>query len=1091
MATTNEFQVKPDYYGTKEECVSSIKQKANTNPRYKNFNQTHFTAGDVEQFETYRDPTNGQVCIPDIPLNDNRFRDRDFHEVIDWEKYRNLNAMAVMNTFYYIFEKFKKGVFIKIKNNKLAVFLPFSKRNFSNEWSRNVRVDPKYGDMVGFVRYIYELEGRRFFPKAVNKFTDSWYANNCLVRYEFPISEGDTNHPNMSDMFKTLCSERKLPDIEFFINRRDFPIIKRDETEAYEDMFGKNQPLLSQNYSKYAPILSMVTRRDYADIPMPTGEDWARIGSKEGKYFPKACREYLEDFEPIPWNDKKSTAVFRGGSTGCGVTIDTNMRLKLAYISHITPPGEGVPLLDAGITNWNLRPRKLRKERFLQTIDIKKLPFGLVNRLTPQEQTGYKYIVHVDGHVSAFRLSLELGMGSCILLVNSKYQLWFRSMLKPYVHYVPVKKDLSDLISQIEWCRNNNKKCEEIAKNAKIFHDKYLMKDGVLDYLQKLLYDLKKENGVYFYNEKSPFDLQVEEEEKQLSYEFPDIGSVTDISTIPGQPRSYGMLKGMHWVLNMTNTNSKFFELAQPHRNVFKSRLTTVDDYTFAGFSLIAKTALSKDKEKESIHEAFVATKCTNELIKYVPNFAYNFGLCRDSEDRAVILTEYVVGQTLSDYIRSSDFSIRDYIFVVLQISLAIHVAQQQCALVHNDLTSWNIVVQKLPEPVSFDYIIDSETVYQVTTQIVPVIIDFGRSHVVYNDTHYGDVNMYTTSTIQDMLTLLVTSIYEITEKQLSRPEVSDLITLANFISGTKYRPRKFFASGRGGTGELRYFLHSVKKYTRLISDPKYELEEKTPIDLVKYIQRSFHGFPIKIIHTATLSLDRGNARQVFEYTLSDSQEDKIKSFTRVFSRVMKCELPETDNILLVYYILQSLRTNLESVYGSMIKWMENEDIDTTPYTKKYTKTIKHITNMYNRILDSGEKKEFKYKVGDFRELVPAPYTAKTFLLPKEILRLLRDNQELSDLSSYKDIIEITLLHSGKFSLPNNVREYYSENCAKLLKTNSLFMKNNTANYNTLRLTSHLVYSADQKVLREKINDEGGNCTTAEEYAKIYEEILS
>jgi hypothetical protein len=1086
MATTHTYQVKPDYYDSKEACVASVRQRVNTNPRYKNFYQTHFTAGDEEQFETHRDPTNGQVCIPDIDLAGNRFRDYDIQPVLDWEKYRNIPATAVMNTFYYMFEKF------------LAVFLPFSKKNFTNEWAKYVQIDrAKYGDMVGFIQYIRRMEkrGGKFFARSVNKFVDSWYANNCLVRYEFPINEGDTNHPNMSDMFRTLCAERDVPDMEFFVNRRDFPIIKKDGTEAYEHMFGKNHPLESHKYDKYAPILSMVTKNGYADIPIPTGEDWARIGSGEGKFFPKACREYLEDFISVPWDDKKPTAVFRGGSTGCGVTVDTNMRLKLAYLSKVTPKDtDGLPLLDAGITNWNLRPRKLRTERYLQTIDITSLPFGLVDRLTPQEQTGYKYIVHVDGHVSAFRLSLELGMGCCILLVASKYKLWYRSMLKPYVHYVPVRSDLSDLVSQVKWCKEHDAKCEEIAANAKRFHDTYLMKEGVLDYLQNLLYKLKQENGVYFYNQTSPFDLQIRSEEKQLDYEFPNIGkTIADIHTIPSQARSFGMLKGMHWILNMVNNEGRFFEVAEKNRLVFKSVGSIVEEYFIGGFSVIAKSSLRVDKDKESIHEVFVSTKCINGLLKYVPNFMYNFGMCRDAENRYVTLTEPIVGQTMSDYIKGSDFTMRDYLFILMQTSLALHTAQQQCALVHNDLTPWNIIIQKLPEPMDFDYIIDSQTVYTVTTQIVPVIIDFGKSHVVYDDIHYGAVNMYKTSTIQDILTLLATSIYEITDRKLTRRDVNELVKLANFISGTTYRRREFLPSGRGGVGDLRYFFRNAKKYTRLVSDPKHELEQKTPLDFFNYLQKNFGRFPVRRAHSVVLSLDKGNARQVFRYTLSNTRQEKIESFTRVFSRVRKCPLPEMDNLLLVYYILQSLETNLQSVYDDMIRFLQNESISTAPYATKYQKAMKHVRNMYNNVLTGEEMKDIVYDVGDFTHLEQAPYNVRTFLIPAEILRLQGQyaQNETSDLASYKNEIMTTLLHSGKFSLPQEVREHYQQNCAKLLHTNSLYMKNRVANGNTLRITAAGLYSIDREVMSAKIADESGDCTVAQEYLSVYSEILS
>ena len=53
--------------------------------------------------------------------------------VKSWAKYKDVDAIAVINTFRYIFYKFKKGIFVKIVNNKLAVFLPFSNVCYKNE----------------------------------------------------------------------------------------------------------------------------------------------------------------------------------------------------------------------------------------------------------------------------------------------------------------------------------------------------------------------------------------------------------------------------------------------------------------------------------------------------------------------------------------------------------------------------------------------------------------------------------------------------------------------------------------------------------------------------------------------------------------------------------------------------------------------------------------------------------------------------------------------------------------------------------------------------------------------------------------------
>ena len=162
MTTTTHFQKTPEYYKTIEECnIAKRKKNIQTNPRYKNFKQTHFTAGDEDQFEEFRDMSNGQVCIPNIILDKvNRFYLKDNFSM--WIKYQNLNAIAVSNTFNYLFHKFKKGTFVKIQNNKLKVFLPFSKKNFVNEWGDQIKVDPKYGNMYDFAQYINKLNGKHY-----------------------------------------------------------------------------------------------------------------------------------------------------------------------------------------------------------------------------------------------------------------------------------------------------------------------------------------------------------------------------------------------------------------------------------------------------------------------------------------------------------------------------------------------------------------------------------------------------------------------------------------------------------------------------------------------------------------------------------------------------------------------------------------------------------------------------------------------------------------------------------------------------------------------------------------------------------------
>ena len=806
MTTTSKFQVKPDYYTSEKECLEGEKKIINTNPRYKFFSQTHFTAGDIDQFSQYRDASNGDL--------EYTVQDSKVEIALQWSKYKDLDVASVDNTFKYLFNKFKKGVFIKIKKGQVRVFLPFSNKNFTNEWSDRIHVHPKYGDFTNFMKHITTLEGYKFSPNKINKFIDTWYANNCLLRSEFPVFEGDTNVPNTSDMFHTLSKTRKIPDMEFFVNRRDFPLLKTDSTEPYNHIFdSESTPLLSHNYTKYSPILSMVTADGFADIPIPTGDDWARVSISDGKYFshssvrswsgcpsgpsgpsgPTGPTGPSGSRPPKPWSDRVSTAIFRGASTGVGVTIETNPRLKLAAMSLKSPKdSNGIPYLDAGITKWNLRPRKITGEKYLQTIDIETLPFTLTKFMSPQEQTGYKYIINVEGHVASYRLSRELESGSCILLVECKYKLWYSHLLVPYTHYVPVKSDLSDLFSQIEWCKANDSKCKKIAENALVFSKTTLTKDGILDYLENILISLKKVNGVYLYNKSCPREIQLS---KEIEY----------TSKLP------------------KNISIESFLSAKKTKEIFRNSNTSVTEYSLSGKNIVQKHSNSV------LHEAFVS-QYTNTL----PNFVYTHGYFGD-----FILTESVRGITLSQYIKSELFNMEDFTLVLVQLALALYVAQQKCKFVHNDLTPWNIMIHTLDKPKVIRYDLSDEGVYTVTSRVIPTIIDMGRSHVVFMNEHYGNINMFSSSTVQDIVTLLVTSISDICNFQLDKGSATTLITLANFLAPSGYCQKSFSYNITTGLAQIKSFFCKASKYTELTTSDKYELETKTPLDFVNYITHS------------------------------------------------------------------------------------------------------------------------------------------------------------------------------------------------------------------------------------------------------------
>ena len=492
-----------------ENLLNEIK----TNPKYIHFNQTYFHAGDIQQFERYGYLHSKSLNYPKKYIDDKSI-------------FSGNNYESTYNTFKYMFDKLKKGVYIIIKDNELTTYLPFSNVNYRNNWSHILKEsNPKL-----LTKIIKE-------ERNIHNDPSHWYANNCFFTYntlkfkfnDF-IEEGDKTIVQFKHFlidFLEYCKQngKKFDDIEFFFSPRDFPILREGFKEPYNHLFDDKKIEKDYQFKTFTPILSQCSASGYEnkentdpkldlkfhDIMVPTQDDMMRISDK---IHPDDCKNnyaHTTDFE-LDWDKKKKTCVFRGGMTGCGMTKETNMRLKAAKMSYdFEKTGknmrEGSKIVDMKLTslNWFSRYKIYQKEFNSSEETFEKLPSDFKkdiekdpktkrskNFMSLQEQSKCKYILNIDGHVKAFRLGNELRMGSVILLVDSPYRVWFQEKLKDNEHYILVKHDLSDLIKKIQWCHKNDEKCKQIAKNALQFYNDNLSKEGTFTYFENIMRGLSK-----------------------------------------------------------------------------------------------------------------------------------------------------------------------------------------------------------------------------------------------------------------------------------------------------------------------------------------------------------------------------------------------------------------------------------------------------------------------------------------------------------------------------------------------------------------------------------------------------------------------
>lgn len=411
-------------------------------------------------------------------------------KLLELDIYKKFDRESILTTLDYIFNKLKTGIFVKIENNQLSHFITLYNVDYENDFSEQLKF--KEGNV-----HNYYKEKQKYYKNKISKINTNlkkWNSINCLLRNELE-DYGATERYLIEfyDMINKTCRNRVVNNCIFFINRKDFPNLKKDYTEPDEHIWDREDKKLNEKYinKTFVPILTQSSKKNFCNLLIPTGDDWDFITNQFEEY------KRDENFKLLDWKDRKNCVIWRGMGTGCGNDFETNMRLKLSKLSQTL----NKDYLDAGIVKLTKRDKKLFNKKYVEfqkDIDIK-----YSNYIDRYEQMNYKFTINIEGNSSAYRYGSLFNLGFCILNVESDYKLWFEQWLIPYTHYIPIKHNLDDLEEKIKWCLDNDDKCYKISKNAMEFYNKYFNKDFIYDYLSNLFntisnkYDMKNMTPIY------------------------------------------------------------------------------------------------------------------------------------------------------------------------------------------------------------------------------------------------------------------------------------------------------------------------------------------------------------------------------------------------------------------------------------------------------------------------------------------------------------------------------------------------------------------------------------------------------------------
>eukprot|EP00066_Takifugu_rubripes_P003722 XP_003966517.2 PREDICTED: protein O-glucosyltransferase 1 [Takifugu rubripes] len=243
----------------------------------------------------------------------------------------------------------------------------------------------------------------------------------------------------------------RLPDMEMVVNVRDYPQVPKWMESSL-------------------PVFSFSKTADYLDIMYPAWTFWEG-GPAVWPIYPTGLGRWdlmrtdlKKSADQWPWKKKETKGFFRGSRT-------SPERDPLILLSREDPE-----LVDAEYTKnqaWKSEKDTLGRP------PAKEIPLV--------DHCKYKYLFNFRGVAASFRFKHLFLCGSLVFHVGDEWQEFFYPQLKPWVHYIPVQQDLSDVRGLLQFAKENDSLAQEIATRGKEFIINHLRMQDVSCYWEKLL----------------------------------------------------------------------------------------------------------------------------------------------------------------------------------------------------------------------------------------------------------------------------------------------------------------------------------------------------------------------------------------------------------------------------------------------------------------------------------------------------------------------------------------------------------------------------------------------------------------------------
>lgn len=321
-------------------------------------------------------------------------------------------------------------------------------------WLEDYECNTNYNQLQIDLNKFHNVNFDTFYKKAVNRFNNSQQSSVCnyVVKSNKVYRTCYGQHVGfkifMDAILISLSRKVVLPDFEIFSNLGDWPLMNK---EKIKDIF---------------PVFSWCSSKETIDIVMPTYD----LTEATIQCMGRVSLDMLSVQGNIErkWTEKEEKCFWQGRDS-------SPERLQLISIARKHPE-----LINASLTNFFF----YKNEEHKYGPKAKHVSFF--------KFFDYKYQLNLDGTVAAYRFPFLLVGDSVVFKQDSPYYEHFYSDLTPWVHYVPIKADLSNLVELLKWAKSNDDKVREISKAGRAYAENNLLPQHVFCYHATLFNEWSK-----------------------------------------------------------------------------------------------------------------------------------------------------------------------------------------------------------------------------------------------------------------------------------------------------------------------------------------------------------------------------------------------------------------------------------------------------------------------------------------------------------------------------------------------------------------------------------------------------------------------